>query len=98
MIDHVQEPPAYGPTLPDGVGNPVGPESAGNGHCRKIRVPGVAGVFGHDAALFARISSRRIRGVSRLFLQDPPDGRLADVNTCPGQLVGDLRLAERWAE
>ena len=46
----------------------------------------------------ARIVGRRFRGVGRLLLQDPPDGRLADVDTCPGQLVGDLRFAERRAE
>ncbi len=98
MIDHVQKPPAYGPTLPECVGNPVGPESAGNRHCREIRVPSVAGIFRHDAALGARIVGRRFRGLGRLLLEDPPNGRLADVDTCPGQRVSNLYFAERRAE
>jgi hypothetical protein len=34
VIDHVQHPPTYGPSLSDRVGNPVGPESAGDRHRR----------------------------------------------------------------
>ena len=98
MIDHIQHPPADRPSLADGVGDPVGPESAGNRHRRQIRVPGVSRIFRHDAAMIVWIVGRRFRGVDRLFLQDPPDGRLADMDTCPGQLVGDLRLAQRRAE
>jgi len=34
MIDHVQDPPAYGPSLPDCIGKPVRPKAAANRHRR----------------------------------------------------------------
>ena len=74
------------------------PKAAGNGYGCHVRVPGMTRVFRYDAALFARLVSRRIRGVGRLLLQDPSDGRLAEVDTCPGQRVGDLHLSERRTE
>ncbi len=45
VVNHVQHPPAYGPTLPDCVGNPIGPEAAADGHGSQIGVPGVRRIF-----------------------------------------------------
>jgi len=98
MIDHIEHPPAHGPSFPDGVGNPVGPEAAGNRYRREIGMPGMAGVLRDELALLGPVVGRRIRPLDRLLLQDPPDGRLADVNACSGQRVGDLGLAQRRAE
>ena len=41
MINHVQNPPAYGPTLPDCVRNPIGPEATGDRYRCEIGVPAV---------------------------------------------------------
>ena len=61
-------------------------------------MPRVARVFGHNATLSGRIVARWFWGIGWLFLQDPLNGRLADVDTGSGQLVGDLRLAECGTE
>ena len=98
MIDHVQDPPASGPTLADGVGNPVGPESARYRYRRQIGVPGVPGILRHDAALFACFVGRRVRSVEWLLLENSSHRRLPDVNTRSCQNIGDLHLAKRWAE
>jgi len=96
MIDHVEHPPAHGPSLPKGVGNSVCPEAAGNGYGCQIGVPGVAWILRHDAALVTRIVGGRVRCIDGLLLEDPLDGRRADVDACPGQFVGDLHLFLVW--
>ena len=98
MVDHVQDPPAYGPLLPDGVWNPVGPKAARNGHRREVGMPSVSRVFRHDPALLARFVVRRIWGVDRLLFQDSPNGCLANVDARPSQHDSDLHFAQGWTE
>jgi hypothetical protein len=57
----------------------------------------VIGILGNDAATLAGILCWIWR-VDRFFLQDPTNGRLANVNTNAGQRVGDLHLAQRRTE
>jgi len=93
-----EHPPAHGPALVNCVGNPGRPESTGDRHDRQIGIPGVAWIFRNDLALLADIVARWAWRGNGMLLQDPLHRRLADVDTSPGQLVGDLHLPQRGAE
>ena len=55
MVNHVEDPPTDRPTLPDGVGKPVGPEPTGDRHSGQISMKCVPRTLRDDAALLARI-------------------------------------------
>jgi len=95
VIYHVQQPPTYGPPLPDSVGHPIGPEATGNRHGRQVGVPRMAGVLRHNATARARIIRRRFRFFCGFLLENPLNGGLADMDRGPGQLVRDLHLTQR---
>ena len=64
----------------------------------RVGVPGMAGIFRYDPTWRGCLVGRWIWGRVGLFLQDPPNGRLADVDTCSCQHVGNLHLAQAGAE
>ena len=58
----------------------------------------MAGILRYNTNLLISVLVDWMRGFDGTLLQDSFDGRLADVHAGPGQLLGDLQLAERRAE
>jgi len=93
--DHGQ-PPAEWPALRQRERRPRCPEACARGHGGQVDVPDVVGALGsHDAVVGC--GCLRWRRAWRFF-EDPSDRRCTEVQARTAQHLGDLGLAQAWAQ
>jgi len=96
VVDGDREPPAEGPDLRQGEGNPGGPEAECSGDGGQVYVPEMIRLpGGHDTR--GRLRSIARLGLSRI-VQHPPHRGGSEMETRPGEDLSYLHLPQRWAE
>jgi hypothetical protein len=96
VVDGHRQPPAEGPDLRQGEGQPGGPESQRRGNGREIHMPGVIRLPGGDDAEVCLSDLPRV-GPTRAP-KHPTNRRRLKVQTCAGEDLGDFHLSEGGAE
>src|SRR6266581_2933869 len=96
VVDGDAHPPAEGPDLWQGEGNPRNPESKGGGNGRQVDMPEVVRLANGDDTRRCLRGQERLRRSRRA--QHPADRGRAEVQTRTGQNPGDLDSPHGGAE